>query len=455
MKQIQTSRRKFLGRSGSLALALPIAAAIPSAIEEVASPTKVEAASADDIRQPIPNRTLPSLTIGSARVTVSGLPDMNSQDPLMDCSGIIQAAINSLGSAGGTVFIPWQKNPGSTNQIGNNQCIYMINSQANLIVNGNTKIYYGVLLQPNVRIECQPGVKLQAMTINTDPSALTDRAYMFYGCQVHDIEITNCWLVGERYTHIYSSSTATDEHCYGIALHGVINANIRATYVSDCTGDGICIGSYNGTAPSNITLCDVISTGNRRQGLSITAGNSISVYDSEFSYTFGTAPGDGIDIEPDAAADTVSNVTVENCVLRGNAGDGIQVNAHAGSVTGVNVVNCLIDYNSYAGFSTANSNGFVADTGTVYGNAFFQNGWYGLQLGGTDTTNYIVGGYSSGGYDSNSFANNGIHSAAISYPNSTQTNTLGYVAGSDITMSSGSQASSSNNTIQWNLYCKP
>ena len=449
MKTINTSRRKFLGQSGSLAIALPLAAAVPAAVEEIAAPKTVHAASADDIRQSIPNRTLPTLAIGSAKATVAGLPTMSSPNPLMDCSGLIQATINGLGSAGGTVVIPWQKNPGSTNQIGNNQCIYMINSQASVTSSG---VYYGVQLQSNVRIVCEPGVKLQAMTINSDPTQLTTRAYMFYATQVHDVEIANCWLVGERYTHIYSSSTATDEHCYGIALLGVTNVNIRATYISDCTGDGICIGNSGSTQTFNITLCDVVSTGNRRQALSITAGSSISVYDSEFSYTFGTAPGDGIDIEPDASADAVSNVTIENCVIRGNAGDGIQVNAHAGSVTGVHVVNCLIDYNFYAGVSTANSNGFAADTGTVYGNAFFQNGWYGLQMGGT-TTNYIVGGYSSGGYDSNSFANNGIHNGNITYPNSTPANTSGYVAGSDMTMSAGSLASSSNNKIQWNLYC--
>jgi len=445
MNTLKTSRRKFLGRSGSLAVGLPLAAAIPAAIEEIASPKKVEAASADDIRQPIPNRTLPVLTIGSARTVLSNLPTN-----LTDCSQAINTAIQNLGSAGGTIFIPWQATP-LPNSLTPAQCVYMIDPQAN--GDGSSVPYYGVLLQSNVRIECAPGVKLQAMTINTNSSKLTDRAYMFYGAYpVSNVEIANCWLVGERYTHIYSSATSTDEHCYGISLLGVTNVNIRATYVSDCTGDGICIGSLNGTAPSNITLCDVVSTGNRRQGMSITAGSSISAYDSEFSYTAGTAPGDGIDIEPDAATDSVSNVTIDNCVLRGNAGDGIQVNAHAANVTGINVVNCLIDYNSYAGFATQSSNGYVVNTGTVYGNAFFQNGWYGILLGDT-TTNYIVGGYSSGGYDSNSFANNAIHSSGITYPNSTQTNTVGYVSASGaMNMTSGSQA---NNTIQWNLYCTP
>ena len=437
MKNIETSRRKFLGRAGSLAFALPLAAGIPAVIEEVASPTKVEAASADDIRQPIPNRVLPNLAIGSYRYTVPNMPT----DITLDSSKAINDAIAYVvQQGGGTVVIPRLVTP-VPNTIGT-QCVYMIDSQAN--GDGNSVPYHGVSLQSKVRIECEPGVKLQAMTINTNSSKLTDRAYMFYGAApVSDVEIANCWLVGERYTHIYSGlGSGTDEHFYGIALSGVNNVNIRATYVSDCTGDGICITSL-GSAPSNITLCDVISTGNRRQGMSITAGSSISIYDSEFSYTAGTAPGDGIDIEPQGT-DSVSDVIIENCVIRGNAGNGIEVNASLGSVTGVNVVNCLIDYNFYAGLLAGSGN-----TGTVYGNAFFQNGYYGIRLAGTTQT-YIVGGYSSGGYDSNSFANNGIHNGLITYPNSTQTNSLGAVSANDITV-----VSTLPNTIQWNLYCTP
>lgn len=447
MKNIETSRRKFLGRAGSLAFALPLAAAIPAAIEEVASPTKVEAASADDIRQPIPNRVLPNLAIGSYRYTVPNMPTditLDSSKAINDAIAYVIQQTGGTDGTGGTVFIPWQATP-IPNTASPAQCVYMIDPQAN--GDGNSVPYYGVLLQSKVRIECQPGVKLQAMTINRDPSKpATDRAYMFYGGlssdgnPVHDAEITNCWLVGERYTHIYS--TKTDEHCYGISLSGVNNVNIRATYVSDCTGDGICIGSLGTTAPSNITLCDVISTGSRRQAMSITAGSSISVYDSEFSYISGTAPGDGIDIEPQGTS--VSDLTIENCVIRGNAGNGIEVNASLGSVTGVNIVNCLIAYNSYAGFLAGSGN-----TGTVYGNAFFQNGWYGIRLAGT-TQNYIVGGYSSKGYDSNSFANNGIHNGVITYPNLTPTNTPGAVSANDITV-----VSTLPNTIQWNLYCTP
>src|SRR5690242_2345472 len=102
MRKADVSRRKFLGRAGTAALAVPLAAAIPAAME-VNSPKTVQAAMEEDDRQLIPNRTLPSRTIGSTTVTVTGLPT----DGTSDASLVIQNAINSLPAGGGTVRIPW------------------------------------------------------------------------------------------------------------------------------------------------------------------------------------------------------------------------------------------------------------------------------------------------------------------------------------------------------------
>jgi hypothetical protein len=437
MKYVDGSRRKFLSRAGSWAATLPLAAALPVAVEELASVPAVQAASAQDVRQPIPNRTLPTRTIGTASVTVSGL----ANDGVTDCTAAIQSAIDSLGASGGTVIIPW------SNTAGTNQCWYMINPQANVI---GTSPYYALLLKSNIRIQFRPGVKLQAMTINTNPSKLTKRAYMVYGYDISNVEICNGWFVGERYTHIYDG-TSTDEWCHGIQLLGVSAVTIRATMVSDCTGDGICIGTYSGTAPSDVVLCDVVSTGNRRQALSITSGNAIFAYDSEFSYTIGTAPGDGIDIEPQGT-DSVSDVTIDNCVIRGNSSDGIQMNANGTSITNVNIINCMICYNYYAGIATQTSSGGTIHTGTIIGNAVYQNGYYGISLGNLATTNFTIGGGGANGTNSNNFAGNGIHSGSVTYPAATQTNTSGYVVGNDIVLGSDEMPPGSGNVVMWNTY---
>lgn len=439
MSKSEISRRKFLGRSGTAALALPLAAAIPAAIEAT-SPKAVKAASMEDTMQLIPNRTLTNRNIGptTAPIPTANLPANGTSD----ASLAIQNAINGLPTGGGTVIIPWQNT-------GGNQCVYMLDVMRDQDANGH---YFAISMNSNVRLECEPGVKLQAMTANTG-SVKTDRAYMINCNGVQDIEIANCWLVGERYTHVYSTSTSTDEHFYGISISNVTGMNVRATQISDCTGDGICLGG----SPSDIVLCDVLSTGNRRQAISITSGTNIYLYDSEFSYTSGTLPMDGIDIEPQGSA-SVNGVTIENCIIKGNGGCGIQLNAQGTNISNVNVKNCLVSYNEWTGFvaqmgTTQSGKVGSVTTGSIYGSAFFQNGQHGISLTGT-TSNYTVGANKEYGNYSNSFGNNKLRLPNdIQYPNQTKADTYGYVSGNDMNVSSNSL--SSGTVVHWNTYYTP
>ena len=438
MREADVSRRKFLGRAGTAALAVPLAAAIPAAIE-VKSPKTVEAATAQDDRQLIPNRVLPTRTIGS---TVASFPTPLPTDGTSDASKAIQDAIDSLPAGGGIVRIPWKTIPGK------NMCVYMLDTTRD--TDGNS--YYAIWMNSNVRLECEPGVKLQAMTITQSP-VVTDNAHMIQCRNVNNVEIVNCWLVGERYTHVYSGLDGpnSDQYCDGIALAGVTGVTIRATQVSNCTGDGINISATSTSPSTDVVLADVLATGNRRRGLGISSGNSISVYDSKFANTGGLAPMDGIGIEPHASSSTqVSNVTIENCVITGNAGSGIHLNANGANITNVNVRNCLISYNYWYGFYSEMSGAGTVDTGGFFGNAFFQNGNQGLAFTGT-TSNYTVGAGVKG--NGNAFGDNQNLYNAIKYPNPTETSTYGYVSGTDMTVSAASL--SAGTVIHWNRYYTP
>ncbi|MBS1814581.1 MAG: right-handed parallel beta-helix repeat-containing protein [Acidobacteria bacterium] len=436
MSKTDLSRRKFLSRS---ALALPVAAAIPAAME-VTSMT-AEAAS---VRQDIPSRTLPTRAIGTTTVTVSGLPT----DETSDCSAIIQAAINSLPTTGtnkgGTVIIPRT----STGGTGKNRCIYRLNCQA--YTDGTAS--WGLLMKSNVRLEFRPGVVLQALTINSNPSNLTKRAYMVYAHEINDVEIVNAWFVGERQTHIYSGlGTGTDEWCHGMQVLGVDGMTIMGTTVSDCTGDGVCVGNMGSTGSSDIIIFNSILTTNRRQALSITQGDGIYCYDSEFSNTYGTLPMDGIDIEPQGSA-SVNNVVIDNCVIRGNQGNGIECNLQGTSLTNLTISNSMVQNNFYNGFWTHMGSGGTVDTGSVHGNAFYQNGNYGLVLSDL-TTNYTVGDPSANGSLSNNFSNNKTTTGDITYPHTNQTNTKGVPAGSNqISVGTNTQLPSSGTVINYNSY---
>ncbi|MBS1814578.1 MAG: right-handed parallel beta-helix repeat-containing protein [Acidobacteria bacterium] len=184
----------------------------------------------------------------------------------------------------------------------------------------------------------------------------------------------------------------------GIQLLGVQKVTIRGTVVADCTGDGICIGNTGSATSNDIVLCDVVSTGNRRQALSLVGGDYISVYDSEFSYTSGTAPEDGIDIEPDSHG--MSNIIIENCMIRGNEGCGLQVNVHSGgTVSSLSLTNNLVSYNRWNGVAFQTSNSSSISGGSIAGNAIYQNGKAGLSLyvGSGGISGFLIGAQAADG----------------------------------------------------------
>ncbi|MBS1814580.1 MAG: right-handed parallel beta-helix repeat-containing protein [Acidobacteria bacterium] len=446
IKKNDVSRRQFLSRT---ALTLPVAAAAIPAAMEITSPMKANAASYPSIQQSIPNRTLPNrVNIPTWVEPVTGL-DLTEK---LDCSQAIQDAITRAvtNHGGGTVLIPRQHTGGTYSNDGSstNRCIYKIDPMRVLFDNSDPSDpkYCAIEIKNNyIRLECEPGVTLESMTINRgNPIHPTRRAYMLYVHEVQGIEIVNGSYVGERQTHILSGSPTdknhTDEWCHGLQILGVNNITVRGAHFSSFTGDGICVGNINGTGSTNVYLCDVLCTDNRRQGLSLTQGDGIYVYDSEFSYTYGTLPMNGIDIEPEGSS-TVQNVTIDNCIIKGNEGNGIECNTHDDnvSISNVDITNCMFSYNFFDGFYAHRYKGTISG-GSVFGCAFYQNGNFGLSIV-QGVTGYTIGAPHVDGIYTNSFANNGTSSNTIVYPNTTLARHSGYWAGvDDMNADSGAQS---------------
>lgn len=395
------------------------------------SHTKMEPRSRPPV---IPYRALPIRKRGTAVVPVDP-----PADGVSDCSQAINDAISALPEDGGTVLVRYHR----TGRV--NECIYMINTTAKSLVSGHTH-YYGIKLRSNMLLQFEPGVQLMAMPNNVP------RAYIIFAHSVHDLEIANGALIGERYTHI-NSGKGTDEWGYGISLAGVTGVTVRSTHISDCEGDGICIARAGTPAvvPTDVILWDVVCTGNRRQGVSITSGNGISLFDSEFSYTHGTAPADGVDIEG-----SVSNVAIDNCILEGNQGNGVEMNAAKGiKITDVNITNSVLCSN-YSGVYVGGRVSSVMDTGTIYGNAIYQNRSAGIHLGGLTTKDFTIGGSSSCDPRNNSFANNHVTAShEVLFPTPDGTSKRGYIAGTDMSLSPTAQKLKSNNLIGWNNFYSP
>jgi polygalacturonase len=274
-------------------------------------------------------------------------------DGARDDTTSFQSAIDALPAAGGTVHVPAGD--------------YVIDPTRN------------VRLRSNMHLELADGAILRAKRNNQE------RAYVLMVYKVSNVEISGGRIIGDRDTHLGT----TGEWGHGIMVRGSTGVTIRDLHVSKCWGDGISIGgamvTNAPTIPCNdVVIANIVSTGNRRQGMTIGCATNVKVYDSEFSATRGIAPECGIDVEPDANdARITSTVHIENCLIRGNAGNGLLLYKR---VKGVTVKRCTIEHNGGHGILTIGPEG-----GYIALNTIRHNHLVGLMLG-ANTYNYQVSG---------------------------------------------------------------
>ena len=200
----------------------------------------------------------------------------------------------------------------------------------------------GIVLTENQTLIMSPSALLIAIPNNEKNSRV------IYAFGRNNVTISGGQIIGERKEHKGTSG----EWGHGIQIIGCTNVHISNVEVSQCWGDGIYLGLYNGWDDDGnkkqyfsdgiaIENCNLHH--NRRNNLSITDVSNVTVDRCQFSYAKGTDPQYGIDIEPNKG-NTCSNVTISNSSFYGNAVGTIQIlgqlNAH---VKGVTITNCKGD----------------------------------------------------------------------------------------------------------------
>ena len=263
----------------------------------------------------------PTRTRGSTVISVKDKGAVG--DGVHDDTAAFQAAINALPTTGGTVVVP----PG----------VYLIDTVK------------GVNLRSLMLLQIDPAATLKAKT----SSKAVGKILFLYN--ISDVEIAGGQLLGERETHIYASG-GTDEWNMGIQLRNAKRVTVRDLRVANCTGDGMLVG-YGST---DVVIANIVSTNNRRQGLSITYSSNVSVHDSEFSFTNGTKPQCGIDIEPGSKGCT--GILIQNCRLNNNVKYGINVWRNAKNVT---ITQCTIERNQSIGISFTGATGVTMTGNTI------------------------------------------------------------------------------------------
>ena len=127
-----------------------------------------------------------------------------------------------------------------------------------------------------------------------------------------------------------AQNTATSgEFGVGVAIRTSSNVIIEDAVTTNTWGDGIYIGQVNsGDAVSDVHIIRHRATSVRRNGVSLITGTNIQFDDCEWSSITATAPGAGIDIEPNDNTAVLRNIVVNRCRSSNNT-IGFSVALHA------------------------------------------------------------------------------------------------------------------------------
>lgn len=120
----------------------------------------------------------------------------------------------------------------------------------------------------------------------------------------NNIKITgNGNIIGDKHTHLGTDG----EWGMGIRFHGAKNSSVRGLTIKDCWGDCIYVGGNS----KNVTIENCFLDHGRRQGISVTKADSVTIKNCKISNVSGTNPQYAIDLEPNAN-DTVDHIIIEN-----------------------------------------------------------------------------------------------------------------------------------------------
>jgi len=188
---------------------------------------------------------------------------------------------------------------------------------------------HSISLKSSMTLRLSPKTILKAKYNNADLSAIINID------RISNVNVIGGMIKGNRYLRKDNGT-----HSMGIFISRSRNVVIEQVKSVDNQGDGFYISNKS----DNITLCNVISSNNRRQGISITGGTRIKIRGSQFINTQGTNPGCGMDIEPNRGM-FVNDVYINASRFSNNANCGLVVNSHGAPVSNVLIQNNRLENN--------------------------------------------------------------------------------------------------------------
>jgi hypothetical protein len=143
-----------------------------------------------------------------------------------------------------------------------------------------------------------------------------------------------------------------------IILTSCTNVNISGLKLADSGGDGLYIGESSAMPCKDITVKDCIFDNNYRQGITVVSAKNLFIENCRIENTRGAPPQAGIDLEPNHDKNELSNIVISNCLIRNNAGPGLQIYlenlSFASRNISVSIQNCHIQETGGAGILVGN-----------------------------------------------------------------------------------------------------
>lgn len=131
---------------------------------------------------------------------------------------------------------------------------------------------------------------------------------MLYLNNIENVTLKNAIIVGDSQTHQFIGNS-THEWGFGVYIISGKNITVENLQIQNCTGDGILIDGKE-SRDINILNCNIFDC--RRQGISITCGENIKIFDNEIHDINGTNPQSGIYLEAYQENQIINNVEIRN-----------------------------------------------------------------------------------------------------------------------------------------------
>ncbi|MBO5474316.1 MAG: right-handed parallel beta-helix repeat-containing protein [Lachnospiraceae bacterium] len=238
-----------------------------------------------------------------------------------------QAGTTDDTSAINRLLREWEWNPDRY------ECMYIPAGvyRIDAVPTGGDNGFGGIVLTDNQTLILSPGALLIA---NGNDQANSQVIYAFGR---DNITISGGQIIGERNEHTGKGG----EWGHGISIVGCTNVTIRDMDISQCWGDGIYLGYYDGPnlCSNGVTIENCNLHDNRRNNLSITDVSNVTVRNCQFNYAKGTDPQFGIDIEPNAGR-PCQNINIYDSTFTGNAVASMGIMTAAKDIR---IENCTMD----------------------------------------------------------------------------------------------------------------